>query len=712
MSLVILSSHQEFNDTSVAQNIENPSHFQNYFTKPVELPPNSEVGVVSVKINRSQNFDINPDSAIELYIGKELAEDETMLEVSTSIPMRISLFDGNIQSLSPEDFKNRVETKLNEYPLHPDYFGGVNVSLVVDPTTKALENMKLTFNRQCNGSELSVQVGSTWTPISEMSEDGFNVTTLDTYGKRIRCIPGGAFECSCIGVDNPLAPSGGEFIFSPKNTSANTGTDWAVGLVRPLQIFGNPNGQPTIFTNDVMPSYFDDGGNPTGTGVFMDYMVYKKSDSDDVRVYQGVFDDEEDEMIMDEIEYEGTDNSSYTSKVKMSETVRFKFVLKNEILELYALDTSTAVGTGNVLAVTLDANGTGYTNGTYTNVATTGGGGTGATLNIEVSGTGITSATINQSGEGYSDSDSLVPDAGTIGGGSSAVITVSEVGTGTDGDYKTILKMVDPLVQYDEKFKAVGQNQWGLYPIIDMNADDDHINIDKFNQAQKTGGGDFDYYKDIYYSSQFIKDLQEGTHKTLALDFYNYNLLDDMSRFVGIGNPPVYSGLLTSSASYTVDKNVVLLLAKNSLYDSPGGGGSPPFDVRYLFGYDVAIVPQSVYATSSSNNTIITFISARPPLPSSTRECFVKLESLNIESFNGATSDISKIIYSIPRFDNSGAVVGSLFFENNDRYYLKLNNTAPILLNRMDVQMVDVRNKVLDGLYGNTVVILHIRPSK
>ena len=216
MSLVILSSQQEFNGTSVAQNIENPSTFQNYFTKPVEIAPDSEVGVISVKINRTQNFDISPESAIELYIGKELEEGQKMLDTTTSIPMRISLYDGNTESLSPEDFRYRVETKLNEYPLHPDYFNGVNVSLVVDGTTKALENLKLTFNRQCNGSELSHQVGSTWTPISEMSEDGFDVTTLDTFGKRITN-NGDAPECSCIGVDNPLAPSGGEFIFSPKN---------------------------------------------------------------------------------------------------------------------------------------------------------------------------------------------------------------------------------------------------------------------------------------------------------------------------------------------------------------------------------------------------------------------------------------------------------------------------------------------------------------
>ena len=93
------------------------------------------------------------------------------------------------------------------------------------------------------------------------------------------------------------------------------------------------------------------------------------------------------------------------------------------------------------------------------------------------------------------------------------------------------------------------------------------------------------------------------------------------------------------------------------------------------------------------------------------KEAFIKLDSLNIESYNGATSDIGKILYGIPRFDNSGASVGSLYFENNDRYYLKLNNVSPLLLNRMDVSIVNVDNRLVEDLFGNTVISLHIRKS-
>lgn len=68
--------------------------------------------------------------------------------------------------------------------------------------------------------------------------------------------------------------------------------------------------------------------------------------------------------------------------------------------------------------------GSGYTNGTYTNVSTTNGTGSGMTLDITVSGGAVTAATVNTFGGGYADSDSVVPDSITLGGGVGAIIAL------------------------------------------------------------------------------------------------------------------------------------------------------------------------------------------------------------------------------------------------------------------------------------------------
>ena len=79
---------------------------------------------------------------------------------------------------------------------------------------------------------------------------------------------------------------------------------------------------------------------------------------------------------------------------------------------------------GGINTVTLTNAGSGYTNGTYTNQALTGGTGTGATANITVAGGVITVVTIFNKGVNYVSGDVL---SASIPAGSSLAITVSQV---------------------------------------------------------------------------------------------------------------------------------------------------------------------------------------------------------------------------------------------------------------------------------------------
>jgi hypothetical protein len=81
---------------------------------------------------------------------------------------------------------------------------------------------------------------------------------------------------------------------------------------------------------------------------------------------------------------------------------------------------------GQVATTNTLVGGTGYTNGTYTNIPATGGAGTGATLDITVAGGAVTAATINNPGSGYAANNTLSATSG-IGGGTGFSIKVASI---------------------------------------------------------------------------------------------------------------------------------------------------------------------------------------------------------------------------------------------------------------------------------------------
>jgi len=275
--------------------------------------------------------------------------------------------------------------------------------------------------------------------------------------------------------------------------------------------------------------------------------------------------------------------------------------------------------------------------------------------------------------------------------------------------YKTIIAPNTTTdIDFDNTIGPVSQNCWSLYPVVELLVNDDFIKMERWNGAYKSGPVNISYESQTYYGQVFYAPGMEIFNTTQDLEFRSfYNILAKVNK--------TYVGLRTvnhgSHYSYTIDKDIVMILGEEERYTPkylfPGNN----FDMASFFGWDVAIVNETLYAELNASLNVRTFDPVSSVTEMNLKEAFIKLDSLNIESYNGATSDIGKIIYGVPRFDNSGAAVGPLYFENSDRYYLKLNNPAPLLLNRMDVSIVNVDNTLVEDLYGNTVISLHIKKS-
>ena len=91
---------------------------------------------------------------------------------------------------------------------------------------------------------------------------------------------------------------------------------------------------------------------------------------------------------------------------------------------------------------------------------------------------------------------------------------------------------------------------------------------------------------------------------------------------------------------------------------------------------------------------------------------FVRLKNLGVTSFNANMGSISNIIYGCPRFDAQGNTGGRLYYEPSERVYIKLNNANSLIVNSLDIDVVDVNEREVEDLLGNTLITFHFRKAK
>jgi hypothetical protein len=105
----------------------------------------------------------------------------------------------------------------------------------------------------------------------------------------------------------------------------------------------------------------------------------------------------------------------------------------------------------------------------------------------------------------------------------------------------------------------------------------------------------------------------------------------------------------------------------------------------------------------------LTFASAKAPVQEAEHSLFVRCPTLTQISQNFAKGAISKILYHIPQFTPDGRSTGALFFEPNEKTYIKLGNTETIDLNELQIDLVDKNENLAYELESNTIVVLHVR---
>lgn len=265
-------------------------------------------------------------------------------------------------------------------------------------------------------------------------------------------------------------------------------------------------------------------------------------------------------------------------------------------------------------------------------------------------------------------------------------------------------------------FKPTSNTTESLFPVFALFGQNDSLDLTTYNGRElgpigwnvTTTGERFVAGSDFYSANiKSGKGIISHIDNKKSLRQYNASLTDFSYTSLNGSNAIDYKSVLIGGAERD--------LSSTNVNRSETATYVIPYTQRANLGTslgfgDYSVLEQSIFATAGSTlaNTTI-----EPPAASTlySNECFIRANNLTGTSYNGAKNSISRILYSLPRFDNAGNTVGNLYFQSSEKTYIKLNNTEQLTLNQLDIDLVDRSERIVKDLTGNTIVILYVRKS-
>lgn len=661
MSYIVAPSSQKEYELvdSAAQGttIQQPSSYINHFSNPIKIKKNSEIALMSAKINRADKFDVRNNAGYYVYLGNELSstgklQDETTTPVpyvmtraannSLNINDDKIINGGGIKSQTPTQLLETLDINMKNL-YHPEFRSQGDTSFLIDtsgqPNTRTFGGF--TFNFKQN-SALATETNASFNPIhpnttfedieSASKSASITISTSGTTFPTVTRISESFddFDCLVMGTDFPLALNDGSATFHI-GVNASAG-GFQVGMSRPKQVFNQaPNTLKTLSERlGQEPPYFTDDGN-----IFFDWAVRVAEDATKaIEVIQTIV-NENGDFTHSEVEYwTGTSaNSDFTANAT------------NEVWDssLYSDVKFTAIGERMLIEI--------YD---YKNT-----------------------------------------------------------------QWKKLADCSDPSDTLAKTTKPINQNCFFMYPLIDISKQNASIGLTQYNGRKTFLLTDTIAARTLQYTtSGFYGSCMKGK----ILGNYGIEAIKDLDfRKPNRKNQAkTNASLIGLNASGGVAYSTVMITEhapnpKSSRYMNPEAN---PFAkvfsanaTDYLGFSPMVEIPRSIFGSNQleTSDSDFHFSSISVPKPYSRSNSFVRINDLPIESYNGANSGISKIVGTIPRFDNSNFEVGSLNFDIANPVYLDLHNTDDITLNQIKIDFVNIDETLVTDLTGTSVVTLHIR---
>tara|TARA_R110000737_G_scaffold270221_4_gene277411 strand:+ start:413 stop:2335 length:1923 start_codon:yes stop_codon:yes gene_type:complete len=251
-------------------------------------------------------------------------------------------------------------------------------------------------------------------------------------------------------------------------------------------------------------------------------------------------------------------------------------------------------------------------------------------------------------------------------------------------------------------FVPIRQTTWFLFPRFHLTKKDDEIEITQFSGVNLSLPNRYEaYYNRSFYtlcSRNTLPQLNEGVITSI-----------DTSPLINQSVPTIKT-LTKLNGANGIDFKWVLLFGSSRQYATTNDS-LYKFNTSKIMGFDgLSVIEQSVFGSIVAGDAnVCQFVSIDRPELASNKTICVRVNTLSVESLNGATGSVSKILMVLPKFDNTGSEFGSLFFDSKELVYLDLNNSDEVILSDISVDLVNIDEKYARGLTGNTIVTFVIK---
>ncbi len=674
MTFLITSNTTEVSENPVnTTGMNNPSSFINTLSQTINIEPNSEIAVDSMKITRNGNLQVdNSNNQFAVYIGRDMNADNLKLTRVGGFANR-TWIQGQSGTSNPTDLAERIKYGLaNGLGQHPnfvpiDFDNGLKVEL--KNGSGAFQGFKYSFTQNLSGEK---------TPIPAVAGQGGWVSTNTTDINAVVSASGASGvillkedpedivgDLSVIGQKYPLNLANGSVVFK-YNSSGNgsAGDLWEVGLTRgTLNEYQAHGTIGEVNTTGYGAPYYalrggGFGGNIANTKRFFDYSVASV--------------------------YDPTAGASGTGAFVIK-VFDFSFFGRNAGVSTNNNDGDHKRREVDYGAHKLSASFVG--------------------VKFLAKGDNIQVFLINSSG---------------------AETTLVD---NSSGDKDKRMKMLSITTYYLFPKVNIYDNPSASRIMVVDNYDGLNIPTPRYSNTNLSYqyGGRFDsgiagapalfgnHFNGDFTYQDFQMSLLRGAGNSISATYGLVGLLD--SRDPLDMNSTFLPTLKNLNASGGVNKNITIITSSDGLYNgretSMGGGWTRECGAQNIFGFEQTPTQTiNTYQGAGAGNLGVIESKVVPQMTSN-KSLFVRLPDLPVESFNSGKGAMSKIVFHVPRFDNSGNDVGGLFFKAPERLYIPINNPQSIRLNNIRVEVCNIDEKTEDvDIVGQTIIAFDIRKRK